>query len=158
MIEARLLPVVLAVAVGARGAELAPVLVVLLVATVAFRRRLPEFLRRGVAGAALDLGGRVGSPEDEIGLPMVEAARLERGDVGPAPLVIGVAAAALLLREPAVVAASLRDLARDLLVAVEAQAGLRRPIEPDVAVLAFALELGMAALSTCARKPHGRSR
>ena len=144
VIETGLLPVDLAVAVCAPPAELARVLVVLLVAGVAIGGRFPVFLGRHVAGAALDFGRGVASFQHEVGHPVVESSCIDRRNLRIAPLVLRVAGAALFLGDAPVVPLALGDVARDVLVAVQTLPALRRAVEPHVAVFALAFELGVS--------------
>src|SRR5581483_1247245 len=141
VIEARLFPFDVGMAVGARRTEAALVFVVLLVACHALGRRLAKFLARLVAVAAFDFRSRVRAFEKEIGHPMIERARVERGDVHVAAFMLGVARAAFVVLEPPVIALVRLHVARHVLVTIEAAPGLRGTVEAHVALRAVALDV-----------------
>ena len=143
VIEAGFLPVDLGVAVCAFLAQAALVLVVLVVAGVTARWSLAIFLAGHVAVTALHLRFGVGVLERKLRQPVVEGFRIKRGDVHAAPLVLGMAAPAVLLFQPPVVAPPRLHVARDLLVAVEAQSFLGGLVEARVTLLAIGLDLGV---------------
>ena len=142
VVEARFLPAVLGVAVGALGAERALVRVVLAVAGVAVLRRLAPALGRLVALAAFHL--RVAAAQFVVGLRVVEVALVEHDDARAAALVVGVAVAAGLRLLAAVEAGALTHVAPHVLVAIGAQPVLRIAVELDVALAAVVLDLGVA--------------
>src|SRR6516164_162682 len=141
VVEARWLPCRVAVARGAVGAEAAFVHVVLAVAVVARPGRFTELLAGHMATFALR--ARVGSTECEVSLRVIESLLVNERDLHLATLVVRVTGAARLDVDTAVIALVARDVRRDRLVTIEAEAILRRAIELDVALAAVVLELRM---------------
>ena len=104
--------------------------------------------------------------EREISELVVEGLLVERRDVHVTPLVLGVADAAFLLRDASVVTLLLDRVLGHLFVAVETQSALRALLEAHVALLAVALEIGVAfnhlarhdhvldRVGKCPRMPH----
>ena len=133
MVEVRHAPVQVGVALAALRAELAFVAVVLAVAGHAVGRGGAEDDARAahleVAGRAWNGGARMRVAQHEAGLVVVEAAG------GCLPVLLGVAALAL-LAERALVA---------VILAVAADAVLRRLLEERALVAGLALRIGMAA-------------
>jgi len=83
-----------------------------------------------------------------VGVVVIELLAAQLDDVGVAPEVLGVAGATLGgvdTRQSAVEAAMLPDIGRDLLVTVEAQAGLATAVGAVVALRALLFVLGVRA-------------
>src|SRR4030066_200070 len=135
VVEVRVLPVLVGVAVGAGIAQFALVLVVLAVAGDAVGWRFAELLALGVAVAALHLGRGMTALELEIGELVVEGLFIERRDVHVATLVFCVADAAFLFLDASMVTLLLDGILGHILVAVETQSALRAFFEPHVALL-----------------------
>ena len=146
VIEARVFPRVLGVAISAGGAGFLLMLVVFLMAAVTIRRSLPVFRLGFMTGLALDfLRVSVRTLQREIRLLVVERLLCDGSNVFSPAFVLGVAffAFALLLK-PAVRAVLLLDILSNVFVAIEAKARLRGLIEALVALGAIFFPLGMA--------------
>ena len=143
VVEPGMLPIGLGMAVGAVWTESAAVFVVLLVAGHAFRRCCAKLLAGRVTVAAGDLGARVPATQREIGLAVIERSSVERRDIHVAPLMLGMTAPAILVAQASVKPAMCLHVAGHVLVAVEAQTGLRGPVEAHVALGAVGVELGV---------------
>ncbi len=123
------------VTVGARGAKLAAVRVVGLVAVDAAGRSLAKFPARFVAGVAASRRMRAG--QREVGLGMVERRPGEPDDVRVAALVLGVAGLALRrvdIGQAAVKTSVRADVGRDVLVAGHAKRALAAAVGAIVAL------------------------
>ena len=146
VIETHLFPIRLDMTVDAVLTEAALVLVVLAMAAITIRRRGAMFCARLVTVAALNLRRRVTATQREVRGRVIESCRVEFHDVGLAPFMFGVTAAARGIVEPAVIAAPLRHVLRHrpVVVTAETEIALIGAFEWHVTVLAFALERGMA--------------
>lgn len=143
VVEAGLLPRAFGVALGAAGTELTLVGVVLAVAFDAGARRFAPALARLVAALAID-SGAMRAVEGEVRPAVVEPRLVEGRDLRLPSLVLRVAGPAFLalrLRRAAVIAALRARVRGHVLVAVLAQARLRRLLEALVAAFALHLEL-----------------
>jgi len=157
VVETRVLPVFVGMAIGAGIAQLALVLVVLAVAGDTGGRRVAQLLALGVAVAALHLGHGMSALEREIGEFVVEGLFIERRDVHVPPLVLGVADAAFLFLDASMVTLLLDGVFGHLFVAVETQPALCALLEAHVALLTVALKIGMA-FNYLARHDHAFDR
>ena len=143
VVKESFLPVAFTVTVGTAGAQSAFVLVVLAVAGETVRRRVTELDLGLVAIVARDLGVGMCPLEPEVGECVIERFFVERRDIHRATLVFGVAVAALLVLDPAVITLFLGDVFGDILVAIEAQTVLRGFFEARMAVFTVAFQVGM---------------
>jgi hypothetical protein len=139
VIEPRLLPLDLVVAVFALLAQAALValVVVLPVAGIAVRRRVAELLPRLVAVVAAVPRVLVAAAQFEVGAVVIELLPVELGDFGIPALMVGMAFPAGLVFEAAVQPRVGPDVGRGVLVAVQAQVHLGGLVELLVALLAL---------------------
>jgi hypothetical protein len=96
-----------------------------------------------MAGYALLLRFLVGVFQRKFGATVVELALFQLDDSRLSPLVLGVAKAARGIRNTTVVVVAIAYIASDVLVTIQAKPGLRRLVEPLVALGAFRFPLGM---------------
>lgn len=144
VVEARVLPVLVGVAVGAGITQFALVLVVFAVAGNAIGWCFTILLALDVAVAALHLGNGMAALQHEISELVIELFFIKWSDVHVTPFVIGVALAAFLLYQASVITLLLDGVLGDVLVAVKTQTALRTLFKACMALLAVRLDLGMA--------------
>jgi hypothetical protein len=145
VIEPDFLPVILRMAVTTRRPYLPFMLIVFLVAGETIRRRVTILDLGFVTGLAFDLiAVGVGAPERKIRAFMGKGLACNRCNVLCSPLVFSVAIlACALVLEPTVKAEFGIDVFPHLFVAIEAKLGLRRLVEPLVALRAVLFPLSV---------------
>lgn len=141
VIKTRLLPCAVYMAAHAFLTQLALVNIVLLVAGIALRGRLPVLEIRLVALLAPDLGVSVSASQRIVRQGMVKGFHIQGCDILISSLMFRVTGVALLPLDTAVVTAAFDDILGHVpvIVTVETKFGLSRFLERCMTVSAFAL-------------------
>jgi hypothetical protein len=117
--------------------------IVFAVTIVALGRRIAKLLASRMAGHALFLGFLVGVFQWEFGATVIELAFVQFHDARVSPLVLRMTNTALGIGNTAMVVVAITYVGGRFLVTIKAKLGLRRLVEPLVALGAFGFPLGM---------------